>query len=101
MKITVQSTSEARVVESFRTAASQARRAAAELAAFTASVVSRMSGGFLSTTDGLPSAAETYVQADAQMKVLWSLLPSDLTVDEITWLMSGEFVSIEVAQEVN
>lgn len=101
MKIVVKSTSQARVVESFRTAASQARRAAADLAAFSANVVATMSRGIPPTTDGLPSAAETYVRADAQVKVLWSLLPKDLTADEVTELMSGEYVAIEVAEKVN
>jgi hypothetical protein len=101
MKVTVKSTSEARVVESFQTAAGQARRAATELANFANGVVVRMDGGFLHTTDGLPSTAEAYVRADAQMKTLWTLLPSGLTPIEIANLMSPEYVSIKVAQEVD
>lgn len=101
MKVTVKSTSEAEIVESFRTAASQAYRSALDLQSFFNRVVIRMDEGYLAMTEGLPSTAEAYTRADARMKNLFQLLPKDVDFSAIQAMLHGEFVGIEIAEKVN
>lgn len=98
--VTVKSTSQARTVESFQTAAHQTRRAAQELVNFAQYTIFKMDGGSLNTTDGLPSAAETYVRAEAQMKMAWTLLP-EIDLEAVRQMLGGEYVAIEVAEKVD
>lgn len=98
LTVTVKSSSEARVVESFRTAASQAYRAAFDLRSFFSNAVRSMDEGHPHMTEGLPSAAEMYTRSDARMKDLFQLLPEGIEFEAIQAMMRSEFVSIRVAE---
>jgi hypothetical protein len=100
--VTVSSIQTARLLDEFQTAAHQARRAVTILANFATSITTQMDiTGTPSVQQGLPSAAEAYVQADAKMKTLYMLIP--LEDEDVTAAMQlmvrGEYVSVKVAND--
>jgi hypothetical protein len=98
--VTVTDDQTARLLDEFQTAAHQVRQAATDLANFATGITTQMDTGTPSVSQGLPSAAEAYVQADAKMKTLYMLIPSDEGIAAAMQLMvRGEYVSVRVAQD--
>jgi hypothetical protein len=99
--VTVSNNQTARLLDEFQTAAHQARRAVTILANFATNITTQMDTGTPSIQQGLPSAAEAYVQADAKMKTLYMLIP--LEDEDVTAAMQlmvrGEYVSVKVAED--
>jgi hypothetical protein len=98
--VTVTDNQTARLLDEFQTAAHQARQSVTILANFATSITTQMDTGTPSIQQGLPSAAEAYVQADAKMKTLYMLIPSNEGIAAAMQLMvRGEYVSVRVAQD--